>query len=231
MNARRQAGDDRVPARSTRSTERLPRPDRHLNEEIEELDDHIEDWSPQQIRRRISDLRHDILHVRRTLSPDARRHPPDRRRQDRRRGRQALFPRERRDSPSATRTTSSCARREALDYARDLLTACATTTQPKIAQRPERGGEAADRRRLAAARPDLHRRPLRPELHHIPEINDWGGWGYVWSWLLIVVTTIGQLWYFRRKQLDLAGYARRRAVLHLPELQGAVGRHRPAARG
>src|SRR6187401_1309188 len=35
----------------------------------EELDDHIEDWSAQQIRRRISNLRHDILHVRRTLSP------------------------------------------------------------------------------------------------------------------------------------------------------------------
>src|SRR5262245_13733226 len=40
-----------------------------LGDEVEELDDHIEDWAPQRIRRRMADLRHDMLHIRRTLSP------------------------------------------------------------------------------------------------------------------------------------------------------------------
>ena len=31
----------------------------------------------------------------------------------------------------------------------------------------------------------------------IPELH-WG-FGYAWSWGLIVVTTIGQLWFYRRK--------------------------------
>ena len=34
--------------------------------------------------------------------------------------------------------------------------------------------------------------------HHFPEIH-WQ-FGYAWSWGLIVVTTAGQLWFFRRKR-------------------------------
>ena len=37
---------------------------------------------------------------------------------------------------------------------------------------------------------------------NIPELH-WG-FGYAWSWGLIVVTTIGQLVFFRRKRLDLS---------------------------
>jgi magnesium transporter len=33
--------------------------------------------------------------------------------------------------------------------------------------------------------------------HHFPELG-WQ-WGYVWSWSLIVVTTIGQLVFYRRR--------------------------------
>ena len=36
---------------------------------MDELEDHVEDWSSQRIRARLSDLRHDLLHVRRTLAP------------------------------------------------------------------------------------------------------------------------------------------------------------------
>ena len=32
----------------------------------------------------------------------------------------------------------------------------------------------------------------------MPEYH-WGVWGYVWSWGLIIVTTLAQVWYFRRK--------------------------------
>jgi magnesium transporter len=40
-----------------------------LNEEIDELEDHVEDWTAEQVRMRLSLLRHDLLHIRRTLSP------------------------------------------------------------------------------------------------------------------------------------------------------------------
>ena len=40
-----------------------------LNDEIEELEDHVEDWTAERVRGRLSQLRHDMLHIRRTLSP------------------------------------------------------------------------------------------------------------------------------------------------------------------
>ena len=40
-----------------------------LNEEIDELEDHVEDWDADRIRARLSALRHDVLHIRRTLAP------------------------------------------------------------------------------------------------------------------------------------------------------------------
>ena len=46
-----------------------------ITDEIEEVDDHVENWQPQQIRRRIADLRHDMLHIRRTLVAHAGRDP------------------------------------------------------------------------------------------------------------------------------------------------------------
>jgi magnesium transporter len=35
--------------------------------EIDELEDHIDDWPSARVRRRISDLRHDLIHARRTV--------------------------------------------------------------------------------------------------------------------------------------------------------------------
>jgi magnesium transporter len=40
-----------------------------LNEEIDELEDHVEDWDAGKVRIRLSQLRHDMLHIRRTLAP------------------------------------------------------------------------------------------------------------------------------------------------------------------
>src|SRR5438552_17020082 len=40
-----------------------------LNDEIDELEDHVESWPSERIRTRISALRHDLLHIRRTLAP------------------------------------------------------------------------------------------------------------------------------------------------------------------
>jgi magnesium transporter len=40
-----------------------------LNDEIDELEEHIEEWPAERIRARLSQLRHDVLHIRRTLGP------------------------------------------------------------------------------------------------------------------------------------------------------------------
>jgi magnesium transporter len=40
-----------------------------VNVEIDELEDHVEDWDAERIRTRLSALRHDLLHIRRTLAP------------------------------------------------------------------------------------------------------------------------------------------------------------------
>ena len=40
-----------------------------LNEEIDELEDHVEEWDNERVRTRLSTLRHDLLHIRRTLAP------------------------------------------------------------------------------------------------------------------------------------------------------------------
>jgi len=40
-----------------------------VNEEIDELEDHVEEWDNERVRMRLSSLRHDLLHIRRTLAP------------------------------------------------------------------------------------------------------------------------------------------------------------------
>ena len=68
-----------------------------------------------------------------------------------------------------------------------------------------------------------------------PEIH-WGIWGYTWSWGLIVVDDAAPDLVLPPQGValrpHLRGYSEIRAVLHLPELQGAVGRprspHEPA---
>jgi magnesium transporter len=40
-----------------------------LNDEIDELEENVETWSSERIRGRLSTLRHDVLHIRRTLAP------------------------------------------------------------------------------------------------------------------------------------------------------------------
>jgi Mg2+ and Co2+ transporter CorA len=39
-----------------------------VDDEIDELEEHMEDWSPERVRGRVSDLRQDLLHARRNVS-------------------------------------------------------------------------------------------------------------------------------------------------------------------
>src|SRR5262249_37388562 len=40
-----------------------------LNDEIDELEENVETWESGRVRSRLSTLRHDVLHIRRTLGP------------------------------------------------------------------------------------------------------------------------------------------------------------------
>ncbi len=169
-----------------------------LNDEIEELDDHIEDWKPQQIRRRIADLRHDLLHIRRTLSPtrDAIREVVD----------------DRVDVETGTLFTKNVEiafgnaydkvlrASEGMDYSRDLLGSVRDYYLSKVANDQN---EVMKRLTVVASLllvPTFIVGLYGQNFHHIPEITVFGAWGYPWSWLLIIVTTVLQLWYFRRRR-------------------------------
>lgn len=169
-----------------------------MSDEVEELDDHIEDWKPQQIRRRIADLRHDMLHIRRTLSPtrDAIRSVVDDR-ADIEEG--TCFPH---DVEVAFGNAYDKVLRasEGLDYTRDLLNSVRDYYLAKVAQDQN---EVMKRLTVVASLllvPTFIVGLYGMNFHHIPEITRFGVWGYPWAWFLIIVTTLGQLWYFRRKR-------------------------------
>lgn len=169
-----------------------------LTDEIEELDDHIEEWTPQQIRRRIADLRHDMLHTRRTLSPtrDAIREVVD--------GRvdvetDTLFPHEV-EIAFSTAYDKALRASEGLEYARDLLGGVRDYYLSKIANDQN---EVTKRLTMVASLllvPTFIVGLYGMNFRHIPEITKFGNWGYPWVWFLIIASTLGQLWYFRRKR-------------------------------
>ena len=145
----------------------------------------------------ISHIRHDILEVRRALAPTrdaARAVLDDRVELD---GDVTLFP-VTSSCTSPTPTTSCCARPTASTSLATCSRGVRDFHQAEVAQRPERSHEAAHRRRVGVAAPDVHRRPLRPEPQR-RRPSSAGRNGYLFSWCLIIVTTIAQLVYFRRK--------------------------------
>jgi magnesium transporter len=169
-----------------------------ITDEIEELDDHVEDWRPQQVRRRIADLRHDMLHIRRTLSPtrDAIREVVDDRvdiETD------TLFPREV-EVAFATAYDKALRATEGLDFARDLLGSVRDYYLSKIANDQN---EVMKRLTMVASLllvPTFIVGLYGMNFRHIPEITRFGSWGYPWVWVLIIGSTLGQLWYFRRRK-------------------------------
>jgi magnesium transporter len=168
-----------------------------LNDKIDELDDHVEDWPAEQIRGRISELRHALLHIRRTLAPtrDAIRGVVD--------GRieldgKELFPHEV-ELHFADAYDKLLRASEGLDFSRDLLAGVRDYSQAKIAN-----DQNEVVKRLTAIASIL----LVPTfivglygqnfIRSMPELR-WR-FGYEWSWGLIIVTTIAQIVYFRKKR-------------------------------
>ncbi len=165
-----------------------------LDDEIDELEDGIESWPPAQIRQRISDLRHDLLHVRRTVAPtrDAIRRVVDRR-IDVGEGPEVM-PRDI-ELDFADVYDKLLRASDGLDLSRDLLSSARDYQQAKIANDQN---EVMKRLTVIAALlllPTFIVGLYGQNFRHIPELH-WG-FGYWWSWGLIIGTTIVQLAIFR----------------------------------
>jgi magnesium transporter len=167
-----------------------------LNGEIDELEDHVEDWAPTMIRDRVSELRHDLLHIRRTLSPtrDAvHKIMDDRVELDS----FELFP------PAVSRHFADVYDKllrasEGLETSRDLVAGVRDYFQSKVANEQN---EVVKRLTVIASLllvPTFIVGLYGQNFHDIPEI----GWsfGYWWSWGVIVGTTVLQLAFFRWKK-------------------------------
>jgi magnesium transporter len=169
-----------------------------LDDEIDELEDTVETASAQLTRNRLSELRHDLLHIRRTLSPtrDAIRRIVDNV-VEVREGPE-VFPHE---VEIAFNSAYDKLQRafDGLELSRDLIASVRDYLQAKIAN-----DQNEVMKRLTAIASLL----LVPTfivglygqnfLHHFPEIH-WR-YGYLWSWALIISTTIAQFVWFRRRR-------------------------------
>jgi magnesium transporter len=168
-----------------------------LDEEIDELEDRVEEQAPEITRARISALRHDLLHIRRTLSPmrDAVRRVID--------GTvevedgPEVFPHDVEVAFNAAYDKFLRAS-DGLDLARDLLAGVRDYHQAKIANDQN---EVMKRLTVIAALlllPTFIVGLYGQNFVDIPELRWSFGYAYVWG--VIVVTTAMQLWWFRRKR-------------------------------
>jgi magnesium transporter len=165
-----------------------------LDDEIDELEDRIEDWPAAEIRQRISDLRHDLLHVRRTLAPtrDAIRRVVDRR-IDVGEGPEVL-PRDI-ELDFADAYDKLLRALDGLDFSRDLLASARDYQQAKIANDQNEVTKVLAVIASLLLLPTFIVGVYGQNFDHMPELH----WrlGYLYSWALIVFTTVAQLVFFR----------------------------------
>jgi len=166
-----------------------------LQEEIDELEDHIDDWPAATIRQRVSALRHDLLHIRRTLAPtrDAVRAVIDDRIEVE--GGE-LFPHDV-ELHFGSAFDKLLRASEGLETARDLISGVRDYHQSKVAHDQN---EVMKRLTVVASiflPPTFVVGVYGQNFAAIPEL----GWthGYAFSWALIVASTLVQLVYFGRK--------------------------------
>jgi magnesium transporter len=171
-----------------------------LDDEMEELEEGIDTWPAEKIRRRIAELRRDLLHIRKTLAPtrDAVREVVDGRVdiEGRTLFTREVFPREV-EQQFGTTYDKLLRATEGLEYARDLLSAARDYQQARISI-----DQNEVVKRLSAIASILLVPTFIVGLYgqnfvHTPEYH-WH-YGYAWSWFLIIVTTAIQVIYFRRK--------------------------------
>jgi len=169
-----------------------------VDEEIDELEDVVESATAAHIRERVSALRHDLLHIRRTLAPtrDAVRRVVDNV-VEVEKGNE-VFPHEVEVAFNGAYDKLLRAF-DGLELSRDLIASVRDYLQSKVAN---------DQNEVTKTLTVIASLLLVPTFivgvygqnfqHHFPEIH-WQ-FGYLFSWGLIVATTILQLWFFRRKR-------------------------------
>jgi magnesium transporter len=167
-----------------------------LHEEIDELEDNVDSWSNDKIRTRLSELRHDLLHIRRTLAPtrDSVRAVVDNRIDVE--GDTELFPHEI-ELKFGSAYDKLLRASEGLETARDLIGGVRDYHQSKVANDQN---EVMKRLTLVASiflPPTFIVGLYGQNFDVIPELH-WAQ-GYGFSWLLIMISTVGQLIYFRRR--------------------------------
>ena len=168
-----------------------------LDTEIDELEDRVDRQSPEATRARISELRHDMLHIRRTLSPmrDAVRRVvldavevtegPE------------VFPQEVEISFNAAYDKLMRAL-DGLELSRDLLASVRDYHQAKIANDQN---DVMKRLTVIASLllvPTFIVGLYGQNFVDIPELRWHYGYAYVWG--VILLTTAGQLWFYRRNR-------------------------------
>lgn len=169
-----------------------------VDEEIDDLEDVVESAPAERTRTRISELRHDLLHIRRTLAPtrDAVRRVVDNV-VEVEQG-EEVFPH---DVEVAFSSAYDKLLRafDGLEISRDLIASVRDYLQAKIAN---------DQNEVMKKLTVIASLLLLPTFivglygqnfqHHFPELR-WQ-FGYAFSWGLIVATTALQLWFFRRSR-------------------------------
>ncbi|HTL84245.1 MAG TPA: magnesium transporter CorA family protein [Acidimicrobiia bacterium] len=168
-----------------------------FNEQIDLLEDEVTvDLRSPVTRQRISDIRHDILHVRRVLAPtrDAARAILDDRVELQP---ETLFPREI-ELHFADAYDKLLRATDGLDLSRDLLAGVRDYLQAEIANDQN---EVMKKLTVIAAvllAPTFIVGLYGQNFFHMPELH-WQ-YGYLYSWGLILIITALQLIYFRRKR-------------------------------
>jgi magnesium/cobalt transport protein CorA len=168
-----------------------------LDSEVDTVDDAVDEWSAERVRTRLKTLRHEILRLRRMLGPtrEALHKVVDKRVDVE--GVEAL--------PHEVEIAFGDAYDkllravDGLDLARDLLAGARDYHQSKIAN---------DQNEVVKRLTVIASLLLVPTFivgvygqnfqHHFPELH-WQ-YGYLWSWGLIVLTTLMQLAFFRWKR-------------------------------
>jgi magnesium transporter len=168
-----------------------------LDDEISELEDQVETTPAERTRTRVSELRHDLLRIARTLAPtrDAVRRIVDN--QIEVRGRREVFPHE---VEIAFQSAYDKLLRavDGLALSRDLLASVRDYLQAKIANDQN---DVIKKLTVTASLllfPTFIVGVYGQNFDHMPELH----WylGYLYSWLVVVAVTVGQLVFFRWKK-------------------------------
>jgi magnesium transporter len=167
-----------------------------FNNTIDELEDQVRELSNVEIRSRISDTRHDILHVRRVLAPtrDAARAVLDDRVELEP---ETLFARDV-ELHFADAYDKLMRATDGLDLSRDLLAGVRDFHQAEVANDQNEVMKKLTAIASMLLVPTFIVGLYGQNLRGIPEFH-WK-YGYAFSWMLIIVTTLGQFAYFRHKK-------------------------------